>query len=216
MTRLRNRKTLLALAGIILLATILRVVNLSGRTLWRARAVGMRFAHAGWGGMVDGTLTPVEGGAADVHPLLYYELLHLWMRTFGASVAAVRLLSVALGVLTVVAVYVLARDWFGARTGLAAALITAVAPFHVQYSQETRMYALLALALALTTWLYWRAWTLDRWVYWAAFAFLAAVSMYTQQLAAFYLAALGLLPLILREWRLLGRTIVAAGVAFAL
>lgn len=216
MTRLRSRKTLLALAGIILLATILRVVNLTGRTLWYDEAFAMLFAQAGWDAMVDGTLTPVEGGAADVHPLLYYELLHLWMRAFGASVAAVRLLSVALGVLTVVAVYVLARDWFGARTGLAAALITAVAPFHVQYSQETRMYALLALALALTTWLYWRAWTLDRWVYWAAFAFLAAVSMYTQQLAAFYLAALGLLPLILREWRLLGRTIVAAGVAFAL
>ena len=184
MTRLRNRKTLLALAGIILLATILRVVNLTGRTLWYDEAFAMLFAQAGWDAMVDGTLTPVEGGAADVHPLLYYELLHLWMRTFGASVAAVRLLSVALGVLTVVAVYVLARDWFGARTGLAAALITAAAPFHAVLAGNEDARAA-ALALALTTWLYWRAWTLDRWVYWAAFAFLAAVSMHTQQLAAF-------------------------------
>lgn len=47
MTRLRNRKTLLALAGIILLATILRVVNLTGRTLWYDEAFAMLFAQAG-------------------------------------------------------------------------------------------------------------------------------------------------------------------------
>src|SRR5690554_7606707 len=138
MTRLRSRKTLLALAGIILLATILRVVNLTGRTLWYDEAFAMLFAQAGWDVMVDGTLTPVESGAADVHPLLYYELLHIWIRIFGSSVAAVRLLSAVLGTLTVLAAYILARDWFGVHGGLAAALITAIAPFHVQYSQETR------------------------------------------------------------------------------
>ncbi len=204
------------LAAFLLLALALRVVNIQARTLWYDEAFAILFAKSGWAAMVNGTLTPVESGAADVHPLLYYELLHIWIRIFGSSVAAVRLLSAVLGTLTVLAAYILARDWFGVHGGLAAALITAIAPFHVQYSQETRMYALLALLLILTTWLYWRAWTRNRWSYWAGFALLAAASMYTQQLAAFYLAPLGLLPLLLREWRQLRRTALAASAAFAL
>lgn len=212
---LRRNKPLV-LAGILLLAVALRVVNIEKRTLWYDEAFAILFANSGWSAMLDGTLTPVEGSAADVHPLLYYELLHLWIRIFGSSVVAVRLLSVTVGALTILAVYGLGRDWFGTQTGLAAAFVTAVAPFHVQYSQETRMYALLALALTMATWLYWRGWTRGGWGYWAGFALAAAVSMYTQQLAAFYLAALGTLPVVLREWRQLWRMLIAAFAAFAL
>ena len=211
-----NHKPAFVLVAIILLALLLRVVNIGERTLWYDEAFAILFAKSGWSAMLDGTISPVENGAADVHPLLYYELLHLWMRLFGSSVSATRLLSVTIGVLTILTIYGLGRDWFGTRTGLAAALITATAPFHVQYSQETRMYALLALELVAATWLYWRAWTRGGWGYWAGFALMAAASMYTQQLAAFYLAALGTLPVLLRDWRFLRRTILAAGGAFTL
>jgi hypothetical protein len=107
-------------------------------------------------------------------------------------------------------VYLLAREWFDEATAQVAALITAVAPFHVQYSQETRMYALLTLSLLLTTWAYWRAWQRGHTRYWLAFGVLAGISMYVQQLAAFYLLALGLLPVLARDWRRLLRTALAA------
>lgn len=198
------------LALILVLALSLRLINLGGRTLWYDEAFAVLFAETGWEPMVDGTLTKVEGSAADVHPLLYYMTLHGWMNVFGQDPAVVRLYSVLLGVLTVLVVFLLARDWFGERTALAAALMVAIAPFHVQYTQETRMYALLGLALMLTTWLYGRAYRGGHWSYWLGFGLLAGFSMYTQQLAAMYLLALGLLPLLARDWRRLVYTGLAA------
>ncbi len=200
-----------ALALIVLLAVGLRVINLSARTLWYDEAFSVLFARQGWQAMVDGTLIEEDdGSAADVHPLLYYQSLHYWMDVFGESVAAVRLFSVLAGVATIPVVFLLVRDWFGRRTALAAALIVAVAPFHVQYSQEARMYALLALVLTLATWAYWRAWQHDRAWDWVAFGVLAGVSMYVQQLAAPVLLALGLLPVLARRRDRVVRTGLAA------
>ncbi|MCD4686729.1 MAG: glycosyltransferase family 39 protein [Anaerolineae bacterium] len=204
------------LAAVLLLALGLRLINLGGRTLWYDEAFAVLFAETGWDAMIDGTLTQDEGGAAEEHPLLYYQSLYYWMDIFGQSVAAVRLYSALLGVLTVGAVFVLARDWFGEQTALAAALITAIAPFHVQYTQETRMYALMALSLTLATWVYWRAWQRDRIGYWIAFGVLAGVSMYVQQLAAMSLLALGLLPFVLRDRRRIVRTVAASLLALAI
>ncbi len=197
----------MALLAVCALAVLLRVVNVDQRTLWYDEAYSLLYSQ---------TSISHEAGAADVHPLLYYQTLHFWIRLFGDSAMAIRLLSVLFGVLTVPVAYALGRDWFGPRAGLASALITAVAPFHVQYSQEARMYALLTLALTSATWFYWRAWMRGGAVNWAGFTLLAALSMYTQQLAAFYLAALGLLPALLRDWRQLRRTALAACAAFAL
>ncbi len=192
-------RTRTVLFGILALALGLRLINLAGRTLWYDEAFAVLFAEKGWDAMVDGTLTEVEGGAADVHPLLYYISLNYWMQVVGEAPAAVRLYSVLVGVATVYAVFLLTRDWFGDQTGLAAALITAVAPFHVQYSQEARMYALLGLILTLATWVYWRAWQRSAWGYWLAFGVLAGVGMYVQQLAGMFLVALGLLPFLARD-----------------
>ena len=195
-----TRRAWAALGLIMLLALGLRLVNLGGRSLWYDEAFAVLFAEKGWDAMVDGTLTPVDGGAADVHPLLYYVLLDAWMEAYGQEVFAVRLLSALVGVATVGAVFGLVRDWFSdGRTGLAAAFLTAVVPFHVQYSQEARMYALLALLLTLATWLYWRAWVRPGVGYWLGFGMVAGLSMYAQQLAAFYLLALGLLPVVYRR-----------------
>jgi hypothetical protein len=136
--------------------------------------------------------------------------LNYWMDVFGQSPIAVRLYSVLIGVATIGVVFLLARDWFGESTALAAALITAVAPFHVQYSQETRMYALLMLLLLLATWVYWRAWQRGRPVYWLVFGVLAGISMYAQQLAGFYLVALGLLPFLARDRKRIIWTVLAS------
>ena len=209
-----TRRTWVALGLILLLALGLRLVNLGGRTLWYDEAFAVLFAEKGWDAMVDGTLTPVDGGAADVHPLLYYLLLDAWMEAYGQGVFAVRLLSALVGVATVGAVFGLVRDWFSdGRTGLAAAFLTAVVPFHVQYSQEARMYALLALLLTLATWLYWRAWVRPGVGYWLGFGMVAGLSMYAQQLAAFYLLALGLLPVVYRRRQAAIGTALGAGVA---
>ncbi len=188
------------LLWILVLALVLRLINITVRTLWYDEAFAVLFAEKGLSAMLYGTLTPVAGGASDIHPLLYYSTLHVWMSLFGQNPFAVRFWSVILGLFTILIIYAIANLLFDRQTALLAAFITAIAPFHVQYSQEVRMYSLLGLLLLATTYCFLRAWfsaSSRRW--WALFGFFAALAMYTQQLAAFYLIAIGLVPFIARR-----------------
>ncbi len=143
---------------ILLLAFGLRMVNLQSRALWYDEAFAVLYASLSPARIVYGTVTPVAGaGAADVHPLLYYFLLHGWMGLVGRSPLAVRFLSVLLGMLTVALLWRLAARCFDRRAGLVVGMLAAANPFHVAYSQEARMYALLALAAVMAAWALLRA-----------------------------------------------------------
>lgn len=102
------RRRLTAVA-VLLLAFGLRMVHIQGRPLWYDEAFAVLYGSLSSERMVYGTVTPVQGaGAADVHLLLYYFLLHGWMGLVGQSPLAVRFLSVGLGMLTVALLWRLA------------------------------------------------------------------------------------------------------------
>jgi len=84
----------------------------------------------------------------DKHPPLYYLLLHGWIRLVGGSDYAVRSLGAAIGALAVLPVYGIGRRLGGPRAGAWAALLVALNPFLVWYSQEARMF-MPALTFAL-------------------------------------------------------------------
>lgn len=102
----------------------------------------------------------------DVHPPLYFWLLHWWGQLAGESEAGLRLLSAFLGTLTVAATYLLGRE-MGRRApgappahvvGLLAALFLSVSRFAIAWSQEIRMYALAALLAVVALWAARRYW----------------------------------------------------------
>ncbi len=96
----------------------------------------------------------IEGTASDIHPPLYYLLLHGWRALAGDSEFALRAFSAFAGVLAVPAVMALGLLLGGKRpypVALIAGLVTAVSPPLITYSQETRMYALLSLLAVLST-----------------------------------------------------------------
>jgi hypothetical protein len=95
-------------------------------------------------------------------------------------------------------------------------LFAALAPFQIHYSQEIRMYALMAFWLLLATYAYVRAASSRDWRWWALFAGAAALAQYTQSLAAFFLAALALTPLFRKDWRALRGTALAGLTALLL
>jgi len=205
---------------ILLLAFGLRMAYLQSRALWYDEAFAVLYASLSPERMVYGTVTPVQGaGAADVHPLLYYFLLHGWMRLVGRSPLAVRFLSVGLGLVTVALLWRLAAWCFDRRTGLVVGLLAAVNPFHVAYSQEARMYALLGLAAVTAAYGLMRAlqgageqgdrrrliighWSLfiDHWPWWVLYAVGAALTLYAHNLGALVLLALNLLAVARRRW----------------
>jgi uncharacterized membrane protein len=207
---LSTRALALRLLLILLLALVVRLIAINTRILWYDESFSVLFSEKGLSAMLYGTVTTINGVAAEEHPLAYYTMLDGWMEVVGQSPAAVRLFSVILGLATVGAVFLVARDLFDDRVGLAAAFVTALTPFHVQYSQEVRMYALLGLLLMLTTWCFLRAIKSGKLLTWIGFGVLAGLSMYAQQLAAFYLAAFGLIPFLMRRRDLILRTLLAS------
>jgi predicted membrane-bound mannosyltransferase len=117
----------------------LRVIRLDMQPLWWDEGYSVFFATRDFGTMLDRT-------ARDIHPPLYYALLQYWMMPFGKSQVALRLFSVLIGVLAIPLLYVLARRLFPKpRIALISALILAIAPLHIYYSQEIRMYGLVTL-----------------------------------------------------------------------
>jgi uncharacterized membrane protein len=202
--------------GILLFAFALRLAALNARPLWYDEAFAVLFAEKGFQAMLAGTLTPVAGAASDVHPIAYYTALNGWMQIFGQSPFAARLLSVFLGLLTVAVAYGIGRQLFNRRAATAGMAVAAVSPFHIYYSQETRMYAPLALfcALAILFFLHATRNTQHAIRHWLGLAVSAALAMYMQNLAAFFLLAFGLSTL--PRLKVFAKTAAAGAVAFAL
>jgi mannosyltransferase len=168
------RVAALCLAGA---AFALRVYHLAGQSLWYDEGFSIYLAGQGLSEITART-------AADIHPPLYYYLLHWWLALAGSSEFAARLPSVILGVLTVPVLLQLTRALLlppdrGARAGytappadgllsagkptapaglaalagLMAGLLATISPFLVWYGQEARMYTMVTLLGALSSYL---------------------------------------------------------------
>jgi mannosyltransferase len=137
---LRRRAAPVAILAVALLA---RLWRLGDANVWWDEALAAWAVRKGLAGVTLWT-------ASDVHPPLYFWSLWAWVQAFGESEVALRLLSVLFGVLTVAAVYALARHLAGRWAGAVAGALVAVSRFHVWWSQETRMYVLAGLLGALS------------------------------------------------------------------
>ncbi|MGD8998451.1 MAG: glycosyltransferase family 39 protein, partial [Anaerolineae bacterium] len=142
---LSHRCRLLLLA-ILLLGALLRFYRLDAQSLWNDEGNSARLAERS----LD---LIVEGAAGDIHPPGYYLLLHCWRALLGHSEFALRSLSVLAGLALILFTYLLGRRLFAESTALTGAFISAISPFAIYYSQEARMYALLAALSAASTYL---------------------------------------------------------------
>lgn len=127
---------MLVLALILVLGAALRMVGLGRESLWTDEALTLVLANWPVGDML---LQPT-----DPTPFLYY-FLHKLFVPAGAGVEAARSISLAAGILSIGAMYLVGRLAFGRRGGLLAAALLAVWGAHIDYSQEARAYSLLFL-----------------------------------------------------------------------
>src|SRR5919109_2433509 len=91
----------LKVVAILLLALGVRMIGIVSRPIWYDEAFAILFSEKGLSAMLHGTLAPTGAGSADIHPLGYYTILWLWMKVFGESLIATRLLSVLAGLVSV-------------------------------------------------------------------------------------------------------------------
>jgi len=80
---------------------------------------------------------------ADVHPPLYFLLLHGWMRLAGDSVLALRLPSLWMGLIALAGTFAVGARLFDRRTGLWAMVLLGAAGFLLYYTREARMFVVL-------------------------------------------------------------------------
>ncbi len=190
----------------------LRVGRLDYQSLWYDEGSSVYLARQSLGAITT-------GAAHDIHPPLYYYLLHWWMAAAGQSEFALRSLSVATGLLIVPLLYVLGRRLWCHQAGLLAAVAGAVSPLLVYYSQETRMYAQVTLFGLLSTYLLVRASepsAVSRQpAAWLAYGATAAACLYSQYIGALVPAFQGLYVLGVRRKALPGFAVAAAGAVLA-
>ena len=136
---------------ILALAVFLRFYCLTCSSLWHDEGNSWAVAQRGLDQIA-------RDAAADIHPPGYYYLLKLWAGPFGFSAWGIRSFSALSGILTVAVVYLIGREMAAgaednrSEIALFASFLAAVNPFQVFYSQEARMYALLALEGTALMW----------------------------------------------------------------
>ncbi len=85
----------------------------------------------------------LEFMSQDVHPPLYNLLLHFWVIIFGTNVIFSRSLSLLFFLLTLPALFVLAKEAANNRSvAYLTVILFSLSPFVLWFSQETRMYML--------------------------------------------------------------------------
>ncbi|MEW6580757.1 MAG: glycosyltransferase family 39 protein [Chloroflexota bacterium] len=136
--RVLRRHTWIAPAIVLLLAFAVRFHALEAQSLWNDEGNSLRLAQRSVPDLLD-------AAGRDIHPPGYYLALKGWIALAGQSEFGLRSLSALQGVLAVALTIALGRTLFGGIGGALAGLFVALSPFSVYYSQETRMYAQLAL-----------------------------------------------------------------------
>ena len=164
------------LVGVALVAAALRWFRIDAQSLWYDEGIS---AHQ----LTRSFQEITRAASLDTHPPLYYWSLKAWGDLFGSSELALRSLSAVAGLAAVILTFLIGKRLFGTLAGTLAALLLAVAPLAVYYSQEVRMYAQVTAFGLLAVYAYTRR---SDWLY--AVAGLAA--LYSQYLGIAILVAL--------------------------
>jgi mannosyltransferase len=132
----------LPLLVIVAVGVALRLYRIADRSLWLDESFSLWMGRQPLGAMWRYLVQ------LDQHPPLYYTLLHFWM-WLGDSETIVRSFSALWSILTLPVIYAIGTRIGGRGLGFLAALILAISPFHIQYAQDARMYAMLAFCASM-------------------------------------------------------------------
>ncbi|NMB87680.1 MAG: hypothetical protein GYA17_04940 [Chloroflexi bacterium] len=211
MRALRNE---LPLGMIFIAALALRCIFLPGRSIQYDDAFSFFLAQQSLADIIQGT-------AADTMPPFYYFLLHFWS-LLGRQLWWLRTLSVLFSLGGLLLLYAWVKDLAGRPAAGWAAFLAAISPLQIYHAQDLRMYTMLVFFQLGYAWCFTRIWLGGQEKrpvkgYWLGLVAFGAGAMYSHNLAVFVLAIPDLVLLFRRDWRLLGRLLlaqIAIGVLF--
>ena len=193
----------------VLAAVVLRWQGLGAQSLWMDEGYTLwisKFSpHRIWEILSGDTSTP-----------LYYVLLHYWIRWFGDSEVSLRSLSALFGTLSIPMIYLLSRKILVDRVSVLLAMaLYAVSFYQIWYAKEARCYALLVFLSIGSVYCLVRCLEKPSLTRFLGLVLFLTASLYTHNMAFFYLPGLAVVWLIYPGQRTLARRIGDSVFVFA-
>jgi 4-amino-4-deoxy-L-arabinose transferase-like glycosyltransferase len=161
---------------VFMIALLLRLAFLGYKSVWFDEAYSVFVGKMGLMQLIAYT------GQHDNYPPLYYLILHFWpLNEYNEF--SLRLPSALFGAATVFPSYWLGKEVFNKKTGVIVALLIAISPYNIYFSQEARAYSLLCLAVASSYFFLFRALDNDSKINWFGYAASTLVALYTHYFA---------------------------------
>ncbi len=174
-----------ALLLLILGAFAWRLVGLTTQSLWRDEVDVIWLALRPLRETASMFISPAQNGP------LYLLLVRPWFALAGTSEYALRYTSALFSLLAIGLIWQVARRLLPSsgrvamtNTPLLAALLLALHPYQLWYSQEGKMYALVVVLTLLSTWTWLEAMRLGTGWRWALYLIVTSVCIYTHLLTA--------------------------------
>jgi len=174
-----------ALLLLILAAYGWRLVGLTQQSLWRDEVDVIWLALRPLRETISMFVSPAQNGP------LYFLLMRPWFALAGTSEYALRYSSVLVSLLGIGLIWQVARRLLPsdgrltvANTPLLAALLLALHPYQLWYSQEGKMYALVVVLVLASTWAWLEAMRLGSGGRWLIYLLITSVCIYTHLLSA--------------------------------
>lgn len=179
MNNLSQARNAIFLLLILLGAAFLRFHSLGSRDLWYDEVFTYDVSQ-------NSPTQIIHELSGDTSPPLYFLMLKAWSGMF-ANVVNLRSLSIVWALLGIWGVYLLGSQLFSPGVGLYAALMLAVNPFHIYYSQELRMYTTYTTLLVFGAYFLIKSVTGQMKRGWLVASLFNALALYTHYHAIFFI-----------------------------
>lgn len=178
----------------VLVASMLYLSTLGRKSLWLDENATLRISSMRVTDILFNRPTSV-----DPHPPLYYLLMHYWAQ-ISLDAFILRLPSAIAGIAAIPLLYRTVRMWSDRWSGVASAWLLVIAPLHIWYSQEVRMYALVCTLSLASTFFYTLAIRQENPLAWIAWIVTTTAGLYTDY--SMMLIIIGQIILLVPLWKL--------------
>lgn len=176
---IKKKRESLIICMILILAAFLRLFRLGYQSLWIDEINAVILAGKNIYKIIF---------TGDPTPPFIYSVNHFWQK-LGNSDFMVRMPSVILGVLSIYAIYKLARTFFGVKEALFSSFLISISLYHIIYSQEAaRPYTALILFSLLSFYCLYQMFQAYQKKYAISFVIFSVLNFYTHYFAIFVLA----------------------------
>lgn len=167
-----------------IIGAVLRIYHLDYNSFWLDEAATHVFTQQSLGDYWQ-----LLSNLGEVHPPLFYIVEKITL-VFGTSEFLYRLFPALFGIATIPLFYIIGKKMLGCPVGIIMGALITFSPFHLQYSQDARMYTMLLFITSIALIFYLKAIKSNTITYWILFGLASAIVVWTHFMAFILIGAL--------------------------